>query len=223
MASRDISQDLIVGHQLGHYRIVEKIDRGGMGEVYRAHDIHLARDVAIKVLPSGTLNDASTRKHFHKEALALSRLNHPNIATIYDFDTQQGVDFLVMEFIRGTTLTENLAGGPLPEKKIIALGTQLAEGLRCRSCGRTWSSALVAPRAVDEFDPGCRKEQKIVAFSSEKSTRGGFCDLMHPYFSPRPPRSGAFLVGRPEKSTRVVARPTFLCHHARLISSVKTR
>jgi serine/threonine protein kinase len=91
MASRDTGQDLIVGLELGHYRIVEKIGRGGMGEVYRAHDEHLARDVAIKVLPSCTLSDASARKHFHKEARALSRLNHPNIATIYDFDTQQDV------------------------------------------------------------------------------------------------------------------------------------
>ena len=122
-------QDSLVGQTLGHYRIAEKIGVGGMGEVYRARDEHLARDVAIKVLPPGTLTDESARKHFHKEALILSQLNHPNIATIYDFDTQQGVDFLVMEYIPGITLSEKVAARPLPEKEGLRLGVQLAEGL----------------------------------------------------------------------------------------------
>src|SRR5216684_6622981 len=122
-------QSILVGLELGHYSIVEKIGAGGVGEVYRARDAHLARDVAIKVLPPGTLIDESARKHFHKEALILSQLNHPNIATIHDFDTQQGVDFLVMEYIPGITLSEKLAGQILTEKEVIALGTQLAEGL----------------------------------------------------------------------------------------------
>jgi len=129
MTSRMPGQNLAIGISLGHYRIAEKIGAGGMGEVYRAHDEHLARDVAIKVLPAGTLGDPSARKHFRKEALALSKLNHPGIATIYDFDSQDGVDFLVMEYIPGITLSEKLAGRPLTEKEVIALGTQLAEGL----------------------------------------------------------------------------------------------
>ncbi|MGA8539851.1 MAG: protein kinase [Terriglobales bacterium] len=129
MASRASGQDLTVGIDLGHYRIVEKIGAGGMGEVYRAHDQHLDRDVAIKVLAAGTLSDQSARRHFRKEALALSKLNHPNIATIYDFDTQDAIDFLVMEYIPGITLSEKLAGRALPEKDVIALGTQMAEGL----------------------------------------------------------------------------------------------
>jgi eukaryotic-like serine/threonine-protein kinase len=129
MASRALGEDLRVGLELAHYRVVEKIGAGGMGEVYRAHDEHLARDVAIKVLPIGTLRDESARKHFHKEALILSQLNHPNVATIYDFDTQQGVDFLVMEYIPGITLSEKVAAGPLPEKEVLRLGLQLAEGL----------------------------------------------------------------------------------------------
>src|SRR6266571_4649026 len=128
MTSRPSGQDLAVGINLGHYRIAEKIGAGGMGEVYRAHDEHLSRDVAIKVLPSGTLSDQSARRHFRNEALALSKLNHPGIATIYDFDTQDGVDFLVMEYIPGITLSEKLATR-LPEKEVIALGVQLAEGL----------------------------------------------------------------------------------------------
>jgi serine/threonine-protein kinase len=129
MTSRPLGQDLAVGINLGHYRIAEKIGAGGMGEVYRAHDEHLARDVAIKVLPAGTLSDPSARRHFRNEALALSKLNHPGIATIYDFDTQDGVDFLVMEYIPGITLSEKLAGRPLAEKEVLALGVQLAEAL----------------------------------------------------------------------------------------------
>lgn len=118
-----------VGQTIGHYRIVEKVGEGGMGEVYRARDQHLDRDVAIKVLPPGTFADEAARKRFHKEALALSRLSHPNIATIHDFDTQDGVDFLVMEFIPGMTLSDKIAGRALPEKKVADVGAQLAKGL----------------------------------------------------------------------------------------------
>jgi len=129
MNSSDITGECRPGATLGRYQIFEKIGAGGMGEVFRAHDQHLDRDVAIKVLPPGILGNESARKLFRKEALALSKLNHPNIATIHDFDSQQGVDFLVMEYIPGITLSEKLAVGPLPEKKVIALGIQLAEGL----------------------------------------------------------------------------------------------
>ena len=117
------------GHTLSHFRILAKIGEGGMGVVYRAHDERLDRDVAVKVLPAGMLADENARKRFRKEALALSKLNHPNIETVHDFDTQEGVDFLVMEYIPGVTLNEKLAAGALPEKEIAKLGVQLAEGL----------------------------------------------------------------------------------------------
>jgi serine/threonine protein kinase len=129
VADHAVAEDVLVGRKLGHYRVAEKIGAGGMGEVYCAHDEHLDRKVAIKVLPQGLLSDESSRKRFRKEALALSKLNHPNIATVHDFDTQEGVDFLVMEYIPGTTLSEKLASGPLREKEVVGLGTQLAEGL----------------------------------------------------------------------------------------------
>ena len=129
MVSRMLRKDSIVGRKLGHYHIVEKIGEGGMGEVYRARDEHLDCDVAIKVLSPGSVNDESARKRFHKEARALSSLNHPTIATIHDFDTQEGLDFLVMEYIPGIALTEKLAAGPLPEREVLRLGMQLAEGL----------------------------------------------------------------------------------------------
>jgi serine/threonine-protein kinase len=129
MADQAVGQDALVGQRLGHYRIIEQIGSGGVGVVYRAHDEHLDREIAIKVLRPGTLADESRRKHFRKEALALSKLNHPNIATIHDFDTQRDVDFLVMEYIPGVTLNDKLAEASLPEKQIVALGVQIAEGL----------------------------------------------------------------------------------------------
>jgi serine/threonine protein kinase len=116
----------MIGKTISHYRIVEKLGAGGMGAVHLAHDEHLQRDVAVKVLPRGTLADESARKRFRKEALALSKLSHPNIATVYDFDTQDGIDFLAMEYISGAALTGKLASEPLPEKEVIALGTQMA-------------------------------------------------------------------------------------------------
>jgi serine/threonine protein kinase len=119
----------IMGRTLGHYRVLEEIGSGGMGVVYRAHDERLERDVALKVLPPGTLANDSARKRFRKEALALSRLNHPNIATVFDFDTQEGTDFLVTELIEGVTLDNKLAAGSLPEKEVILIGMQMAEGL----------------------------------------------------------------------------------------------
>jgi Tol biopolymer transport system component/predicted Ser/Thr protein kinase len=119
----------LVGSTLRHYRVIEKIGEGGMGVVYRCWDEHLRRDVAIKVLPAGMLSDESTRKRFRKEAHALARLNHPNIESVYDFDSQGGLDFLVMEYVPGTTLHKKLAERPLPEKEILRLTLQLADGM----------------------------------------------------------------------------------------------
>lgn len=119
----------MIGQTLGHYRILERIGVGGMGEVYRAYDEHLERDVALKVLPTGTLATESARKQFRKEALALSKLNHPNIATVFDFDTQEGVDFLAMELVPGEALNQRLKTGALDEKAVLSLAMQLSEGL----------------------------------------------------------------------------------------------
>ncbi len=119
----------MIGRTLGHFHILEKIGAGGMGEVYRARDQHLERDVAIKVLPAGRLPDEAARRQFRQEALTLSKLNHPNIATVHDFVTEPEADFLVMEYVAGYTLAEKLGSGPLAEKEILAMGAQLAEGL----------------------------------------------------------------------------------------------
>ena len=119
----------MTGQTLGHYRILEKIGGGGMGEVYRARDERLGRDVAVKVLPPNLVADESVRKRLRKEARALSKLNHPNIETLFELGSKEGIEFLVVEYVPGVTLGARLAQGPLPEKEIARLGAQLADGL----------------------------------------------------------------------------------------------
>ena len=119
----------MMGQSLSHYRIIEKIGAGGMGVVYRARDERLERDVALKVLPAGILSDAAARARFRREALALSSLSHPHIGVVHDFDTQDGTDFLVMEYVSGQTLGARIRSGPIPESEVVAVGIQIAEAL----------------------------------------------------------------------------------------------
>jgi len=119
----------LLGQIVSHYRILEKIGSGGMGEVYRAHDDQLGRSVALKVLSAGVLADQEARRQFHKEALALAKLNHPNVATVFEFGSQNDLDFLAMELLTGQSLGEKLKKGPLPETEIRRLAIQLANGL----------------------------------------------------------------------------------------------
>jgi len=119
----------LVGRKLGHYLIKEQIGAGGMGVVFLAHDERLERDVAIKVLPANTFADQSVRKRFRKEALTLSKLNHPNIATIFDFDEENETCFLVTEYISGPAVDIIVNAGALPESQIISLGLQLTDAL----------------------------------------------------------------------------------------------
>jgi len=100
-----------------------------MGVVYRARDENLERDVALKVIASHILGDDRARRRFRKEALALSRLNHPNIETVHEFDSIPGVDFIVMELVPGETLSDRIARGELPEAEIVTIGEQIADGL----------------------------------------------------------------------------------------------
>src|SRR5436309_3309532 len=114
----------MIGQTLGHYRVDEHLGAGGMGEVYKARDTRLERDVALKVLPQAKSGEPIARRRFRQEALALSRFNHPNIATIHDYDSADGTDFLVMELVGGTP-----PAGPLSEKEVLTIGVQIAEGL----------------------------------------------------------------------------------------------
>jgi len=124
--------DVAIGDTLSHYRLLERIDGGGQGTVFKAKDLRLDRDVALKVLPERALSDQAARRRFQKEARALSLLNHPNIQIIHDFDTQNGIDFLVSEFISGLTLKEKLSSnGSFSEQELAKLGLQITEGLAC--------------------------------------------------------------------------------------------
>ena len=119
----------MIGKTLSHYRLKEQIGAGGMGVVYRAMDEQLERDVAVKVLPAGMLSDEGARRRFRTEALALAKINHPNIATVHEFGNQADTDFLVTEYIPGITLDEKLREGSLPLMDTVRLGSQLALGL----------------------------------------------------------------------------------------------
>ncbi len=120
---------LAAGTRLGPYEILSALGAGGMGEVYLARDVRLERQVALKVLGSGLLADGGARKRFRKEAQALARLNHPHIAQVHDFSSEEGTDVLVMELIPGETLSERLARGPFSEAEVLKAARDLASGL----------------------------------------------------------------------------------------------
>ena len=117
------------GSRLGPYEVLGPLGAGGMGEVYRARDERLSREVAIKVLPAAVASDAERLKRFEKEARSASALNHPNIVTIYDIGSTGGVSWIAMEKVEGSTLRELLATGALPVKKLLQIAPQIAEGL----------------------------------------------------------------------------------------------
>lgn len=118
-----------VGALLGHYRIVDEVGKGGMGVVFRAWDEQLEREVAVKVLPPGTFPDERARRRFQHEAHVLAKLNNPNIVMAFDFGQQDGIDYLVTEYVPGVTMNAKLASGALSQKQVIELGVQLAKGL----------------------------------------------------------------------------------------------
>jgi serine/threonine-protein kinase len=119
----------MIGRVLGHYTVIEQIGEGGMGVVYRARDERLERDVALKVLSTASLGIDQVRSQLRKEALAQAQLTHAHIGAVYDFDTQDGVDFLVMEFVAGTTLADRLLQAKLSERDVLTLGVQIARAL----------------------------------------------------------------------------------------------
>src|SRR5262245_14520162 len=102
------------GTRLGPYEIVSPLGSGGMGEVYRAHDTRLGRDVAIKVLPEDLSSDPDLKARFEREARTISALSHPHICHLYDIGSQDGTDYLVMELLEGETLQRRMEKGPLP-------------------------------------------------------------------------------------------------------------
>src|SRR5215831_4781628 len=121
---------LRAGSRLGPYEVLAPLGAGGMGEVYRAKDTRLGREVAIKVLPASLSGDPERLKRFEREARSASSLNHPNIVTIYEIGAEGGTSYIAMELVRGESLRAELAGGEaLPVRQILQMGSQIAEGL----------------------------------------------------------------------------------------------
>src|SRR3954462_6915852 len=120
---------LASGTKLGPYEIVSALGAGGMGEVYRARDPRLGRDVAIKILPSAFSADVDRLHRFEQEARAAAALNHPNILAVYDIGTDADAPFIVSELLEGETLRERLSSGPLSVRKATDYGSQIVRGL----------------------------------------------------------------------------------------------
>src|SRR5580704_17412402 len=120
---------LTSGTKLGPYEIQSPLGAGGMGEVYRARDTRLDRTVAVKVLASHLSSSPELKQRLEREARAISSLNHPSICQLYDIGSQNGTDYLVMEFLEGETLAERLRKGPLPLPEVLKVAIAIAEAL----------------------------------------------------------------------------------------------
>src|SRR5271165_3757478 len=140
---------LIAGTKLGPYEIESLLGMGGMGEVYRARDTRLQRTVAIKILPVHLSSSPELHARFEQEAKSISGLQHPNICVVYDIGSQDGVDFMVMEYVAGRTLDRVIPEGGLPANLAIRYAVQIAEALSCahrseerrvgKECRSRWS------------------------------------------------------------------------------------
>jgi len=117
------------GTRLGPYEVVAPLGAGGMGEVYRAKDTRLGRDVAVKILPASISADPVAKQRFEREAKTISGLNHPNICVLHDVGSHDGVDYLVMECLEGQTLAARLQKGPLPCNEVLKIGIEITDAL----------------------------------------------------------------------------------------------
>ena len=116
----------MIGQRIGPYEVLAKLGEGGMGEVYRARDVNLGRDVAIKVLPDAFAQDAERLARFEREAKMLASLNHPNIAIVHGFERAGEIRALVMELVEGPTLADRIAQGPIPLDEALPIARQIA-------------------------------------------------------------------------------------------------
>jgi eukaryotic-like serine/threonine-protein kinase len=170
----------MIAETLAHYRILEELGRGGMGVVFRALDTRLDRVVALKILPGELVSDPIRKRRFIAEAKAASALNHPNIVTIYDIGSENGTDFLSMEYVPGITLAKAIAGGRLPIDKAISYAIQLADALAtAHRAGivhrdvKPGNIMVDAKQRIKLLDFGLAKLVEAVAESSRTQTVGG--------------------------------------------------
>src|SRR5260221_132487 len=123
--------------RMGPYEIGRRLGVGGMGEVYRARDTRLGREVALKILPADFARDAVRRARFDLEARAASALNHPNIVTVHDIGEEGGVSYIVTELVEGESLRSLIERGPLPPRKLTEVAAQIGDGLAAHAAGIT--------------------------------------------------------------------------------------
>jgi serine/threonine-protein kinase len=189
----------MIGTTLGRYRILDRLGEGGMGIVYRALDERLEREVAVKVLRHDLLRAEAARKRFRQEARALSRLNHPGIATLFDFDSERGTDFLVLEFVPGRTLAATLESGALPEARARSIALGIAEALEAaHEQGIVHrdlkpGNVMITPRGrVKVLDFGLARHA-VTAESAATLTMSGADDVAGtlPYMAPEQVAGGA--------------------------------
>lgn len=181
------------GQVVSHFRILEQVGEGGMGVVYRAHDLHLDRDVALKVISGRARKSDTAERRFRKEASALSRLNHPNIASIYDFDEHEGTPFIIMEWIPGRTLDAVVAGQTVDQRTLIDIGEQVsgalgyahAQGVIHRDL-KPGNLRMTADGVVKVLDFGLAKLWKNTSDSSATITFPGVREILGtlPYIAP---------------------------------------
>jgi serine/threonine protein kinase len=161
---------LATGTRLGPYEIQSALGAGGMGEVYRARDTRLERTVAVKVLPSHLSDDPERRQRFEREARAISSLNHPHICQLYDVGSQDGIGYLVMEYLEGETMADRLRKGALPLDQVFRRGAEIAEGLeKAHSSGVVQGSRF---RSLRRRNDG---ERRATGGPNSFPTRTAFC------------------------------------------------
>src|SRR5207237_4962849 len=167
---------LTPGTRLGPYEISTPLGAGGMGEVYRAQDTRLNREVAIKVLPAELSANAQLRARFEREAKSISSLNHPNICTLHDVGSEDGVDFLVMELVEGESLADRLARGPLPPDLVLKTAVEIADALdKAHRRGITHrdlkpGNVMLTKSGAKLLDFGLAKSSDVVAVSPASAT-----------------------------------------------------
>jgi hypothetical protein len=169
------------GTKLGNFEIVQLLGRGGMGEVYRARDARLKREVAIKVLPAGLARDPDRIARFEREARAASALNHPNIVSVYDIGRDNDTYWIASELVRGDTLRRLIESGPLPSSKAVEIATQVATGL-----------AAAHAAGLVHRDPWRVTSRPWYQSASSRCRRSGFRSSMCSWFRPMTKTGRAF-------------------------------